>query len=305
MGLVGWPRTDVWSAASGGAETESQFRDGRRRAPFSPTSATLTGERDRFRPLAPPVAVWAALCGGVAGVWPWRRDRAPWAGCERVSFARGCASCPNVSPDGPTGPPLLRGGASHEVEGRNGARNGGAGRVGPAATRRRRCVLRQIGDQLIPGLEEFLFVDDVVAVEDGTAPCSTCARIRRRIAARRSRPADSIAASSRRNPTSDAPIPAAAATGRTGPASAGSSGLVRLLRQRVRECGPILAELGPQRSQVDPRRGCQQESDADRDQHGQSARPQRGPEHHPCRHSREKHRHGPCQPEPIPDSLRP
>ena len=107
MGIVGWPRTDVWSAASGGAETESQFRDGRRRAPFSPTLATLTGERDRFRPPAPPVAVWAALCGGVAGVWPRRWDRAPWAGCERVSFARGCASCPNVSPDGPTGPPLL------------------------------------------------------------------------------------------------------------------------------------------------------------------------------------------------------
>ena len=37
VGLVGWPRTDVWSAASGGAETSSQFRDGRRRAPFSTT----------------------------------------------------------------------------------------------------------------------------------------------------------------------------------------------------------------------------------------------------------------------------
>ena len=126
------PRTDVWSAASGGAETSSQFRDGRRRAPFRPTSATITGERDRFRPLAPPVAVWAAVCGGVAGVWPRRRDRAPWAGCgrggERVSSARGCASCPSVSPDGPTGPPLLRGGASHEAEGRHGARRGGAGR---------------------------------------------------------------------------------------------------------------------------------------------------------------------------------
>ena len=85
IGLVGWPCTDVWSAASGGAETSSQFRDGRRRAPFRPTSATITGERARFRPLAPPVAVWAALCGGVAGVlaaaagsravgrlWAWR-----------------------------------------------------------------------------------------------------------------------------------------------------------------------------------------------------------------------------------------
>ena len=160
IGLVGWPRTDVWSAASGGAETSSQFRDGRRRAPFRPPSATIPGERARFRPLAPPVAVWAALCGGVAGVWLRRRDRAPWADCgcggERVSSARGCASCPNVSPDGPTGPPLLRGGASHEAEGR-------------PATRRRLCVLRQIGDQLVPGLEQFLLVDDVVAVEDGAA----------------------------------------------------------------------------------------------------------------------------------------
>ena len=170
IGLVGWPRTDVWSAASGGAETSSQFRAGRRRAPFRPTSATITGERDRFRPLAPPVAVWAALCGGVAGVWPRRRDRALWAGGgrggERVSSARGCASCPNVSPDGPSRAPL-RGGASHEAEGRHGARRGGAGRVGPSATRRRLCVLRQIGDQLVAGLEQFLFVDDVVAVEDG------------------------------------------------------------------------------------------------------------------------------------------
>ena len=173
VGLVGWPRTDVWSAASGGAETSSQFRDDRRRAPFSPPSATITGERARFRPLAPPVAVWAALCGGVAGVWPRRRDRAPWAGGgrggERVLPARGCASCPNISPDGPTGPPLLRGGASHEAEGQHGARRGGAGRVGPPATRRRLCVLCQIGDELVPGVEQFLFVDDVVAVEDGAA----------------------------------------------------------------------------------------------------------------------------------------
>ena len=40
MGLVGWSRPDVWSAASGGADTESHVRDGRRRAPFSPTAAT-------------------------------------------------------------------------------------------------------------------------------------------------------------------------------------------------------------------------------------------------------------------------
>ena len=70
--------------------------------------------------------------------------------------------------DGPHRAPL-GGGASHEAEGRRGARGGGAGRVGPPATRRRLCVLRQIGDQLVPGLEQFLFVDDVVAVEDGAA----------------------------------------------------------------------------------------------------------------------------------------
>ena len=34
------------------------------------------------------------------------------------------------------------GGASHEAKGRRGARGGGAGRVGPPATRCRLCVLR-------------------------------------------------------------------------------------------------------------------------------------------------------------------
>ena len=36
---------------------------------------------------------------------------------------------------------------------RCGARADGAGWVGPPATRRRLCVLRQIGDQLVAGLE--------------------------------------------------------------------------------------------------------------------------------------------------------
>ena len=61
----------------------------------------------------------------------------------------------------------LRGGASHEAKGRRGARGGGAGRVGPPATRRRLGVLRQILHELVAGLEQFLLVDDVVAVEDG------------------------------------------------------------------------------------------------------------------------------------------
>ena len=55
----------------------------------------------------------------------------------------------------------------NNAERRCGARDGGAGWVGPPAPRRRLCVLRQIGDQLVAGLEQFLFVDDVVAVEDG------------------------------------------------------------------------------------------------------------------------------------------
>ena len=41
---------------------------GRRRAPRSPTSGPIPGERDRFRPLAPPVAVWAAFRGRCAEV---------------------------------------------------------------------------------------------------------------------------------------------------------------------------------------------------------------------------------------------
>ena len=57
---------------------------GRRRAPRSPTSGPITGERDRVRPLAPPVAVWAAFWGRFADVaaaagsravgrrWAWR-----------------------------------------------------------------------------------------------------------------------------------------------------------------------------------------------------------------------------------------
>ena len=60
----------------------------------------------------------------------------------------------------------LRGGASHETEGRRGARDSGTGRVRAPAGRLRLCVLLQVGDQLVAGLEQFLLVDDVVAVED-------------------------------------------------------------------------------------------------------------------------------------------
>ena len=52
------------------------------------------------------------------------------------------------SPVSPAGP--------HDAERRCGARDGGAGWVGPPATRRRLCVLLQIGDKLVAGLEQFL-----------------------------------------------------------------------------------------------------------------------------------------------------
>ena len=41
--------------------------------------------------------------------------------------------------------------------------------MGPPPGWRRLRLLRQIGDQLVPGVEQFLLVDDVVAVEDGAA----------------------------------------------------------------------------------------------------------------------------------------
>ena len=59
----------------------------------------------------------------------------------------------------------LRAAASHEAEGRG----GGAGRVGPPTGWPRLRLLRQILDELVPGLEQFLLVDNVVAVEDGAA----------------------------------------------------------------------------------------------------------------------------------------
>ena len=70
----------------------------------------------------------------------------------------------------PGGRAPLRGAASYEAERGCGC----AGAAGPAVWGRRRGwrrlrLLRQIGDQLVPGVEQFLLVDDVVAVEDGTA----------------------------------------------------------------------------------------------------------------------------------------
>ncbi len=41
--------------------------------------------------------------------------------------------------------------------------------MGPPTGWYRLRLLRQIGDQLVPGVEQFLLVDDVIAVEDGAA----------------------------------------------------------------------------------------------------------------------------------------
>ncbi len=48
-------------------------------------------------------------------------------------------------------------------------RGGGSGRVGPPTGWNRLRLLRQIGDELVSGVEQFLLIDDVVAVEDGAA----------------------------------------------------------------------------------------------------------------------------------------
>ena len=62
----------------------------------------------------------------------------------------------------PGGRAPLCGAALYEAEGRRGARGGGAGRVGPLAGWCHLRLLRQIGDELVPGVEQFLLVDDVV-----------------------------------------------------------------------------------------------------------------------------------------------
>ena len=72
---------------------------------------------------------------------------------------------PPPPPGRESGRAPLRGAASHKAEGRG----GGAGRVGPPPGWPRLRLLRQILDELVPGVEQFLLVDNVVAVEDGAA----------------------------------------------------------------------------------------------------------------------------------------
>ena len=78
-------------------------------------------------------------------------------------------SCNNAARRCRGGRASLRGAASHEAEGPCGALGGGAGRVGPPMGWHRLRLLREILDELVPGVEQFLLVDNVVAVEDGAA----------------------------------------------------------------------------------------------------------------------------------------
>ena len=132
---------------------------------------------------------------------PWRRDQSPaaWPPWRVLVFGgvgpprrRGCHDRGPVRIYGPCvsrgaqaggvlataapghapvrrGRAPLRGAASHEAEGRRGARGGGAGRVGPLVGWHRLRLLRQIGDELVSGVEQFLLINNVVTVEDGAA----------------------------------------------------------------------------------------------------------------------------------------
>ena len=98
------------------------------------------------------------------GGWsPTRSESAsPYGAGPRPTRGRTDGRCPARAA-------LLRGGASHEAEGRRDARGGGTNRVGPPTGWCPLRLLRQIGDQLVAGLKQFLLIDDVVAVEDGAA----------------------------------------------------------------------------------------------------------------------------------------
>ena len=114
--------------------------------------SALVGVHRSFIGLRRRTSALHARCGAVRGHVPAGRRHG------RVRL------CPAPSlPTAPTGAPFLRGGASHEAEGRG----GGTGRVRAPAGRLR--LLRQIRNELVPGVEQFLLVDDVVAVEDGAA----------------------------------------------------------------------------------------------------------------------------------------
>ena len=96
----------------------------------------------------------------------WRASRSAGGACTTICFSVFIAV---VRAFTAVSRAPLRGGASHEAEGPCGARGGGAGRVGPPPGWHRLRLLRQVLDELVPGVEQFLLVDDVIAVEDGAA----------------------------------------------------------------------------------------------------------------------------------------
>ena len=106
---------------------------------------------------APVVATCATITGQPVG-WAWTQ---PAAHRQAVSGPRRLARGRTARPYAVVRRTRQRGGRS--------ARGGGAGRVGPPTSWYRLRLLREIGDQLVPGVEQFLFVNDVVAVEDGPA----------------------------------------------------------------------------------------------------------------------------------------
>ena len=109
------------------------------------------------------VATCATIAGRSATMGLDTIPGAQTGGVRRPAAARSAAaSCAG-------GRAPLCGGASHEAEGRCGARCGVAGRVGPPTGWHRLRLLRQILDKLVPGVEQFLLVDNVVAVENGPA----------------------------------------------------------------------------------------------------------------------------------------
>ena len=138
----------VWSASAEGAQPLGmEPRSG-------PARARVRPRRPALLPRVP-----RSLAGSYPGPGrePRRTDgRCPAPAASKWRAGAGCRAS-------------LRGGASHEVEGRGGARGGGSGRVGPLAGWHRLRLLRQIGDELVSGVEQFLLVDDVVAVENGPA----------------------------------------------------------------------------------------------------------------------------------------
>ena len=139
------PRWRVWPCAG---EWHPAFRDAPAHGPGACSCSAASA-----RPVA---RVPRSRAGSY--LWPVREPRRTGGRCPATA-APGHAPVPG-------GRAPLRGAALHEAEGRGGARGGGTGRVEPPPRLR---LLRQIGDELVPGVEQFLLVDNVVAVEDGAA----------------------------------------------------------------------------------------------------------------------------------------